>query len=113
MYCYNVGTRVPKRLTEVVKVIDLARANNVSIMLTQFHAFKAGAPEVRHAVLTGSKLGLERLSLLLQVCPAAVLHKLHLSGNSNNNNNNTKVFFQLMMSYMRVGQVLSLHCNLF
>ena len=74
MCCHNVGTRVPKRLTEVVKVIDLARANNVSIMLTQFHAFKGGALEVRHAVLTGSKLGLERLSLLLQVWCAAVLH---------------------------------------
>jgi len=61
------GLRGPKRLTEVVKVIDLARANNVSIMLTQF-AYKGGALEVRHAVLTGSKLGLERLSLLLQVC---------------------------------------------
>ncbi len=62
------GLRGPKRLTEVVKVIDLARANNVSIMLTQFAAYKGGALEVRHAVLTGSKLGLERLSLLLQVC---------------------------------------------
>lgn len=79
--CCDVGTRVPKRLTEVVKVIDLARANNVSIMLTQFHAFKGGAPEVRQAVLTGSKLGLERLSLLLQVCPAAMLPSLHVSGN--------------------------------
>ena len=66
--CCHVGVRAPKRLTEVVKVIDLARANNVSIMLTQFQAFKGGALEVRHAVLTGSKLGLERLSLLLQVC---------------------------------------------
>ena len=62
------GLRGPKRLTEVVKVIDLARANNVSIMLTQFAAYKGRALEVRHAVLTGSKLGLERLSLLLQVC---------------------------------------------
>ena len=56
-----------------MKVIDLARANNVSIMLTQFQAFKGGALEVRHAVLTGSKLGLERLSLLLQVVSATVL----------------------------------------
>ncbi|DBA90451.1 TPA: hypothetical protein ACH3X1_003718 [Trebouxia sp. C0004] len=62
--------RRPKRLTEVVKVIDLARANNVSIMLTQFAAFKGGALEVRHGVLTGSKLGLERLSLLLQIAPS-------------------------------------------
>ncbi|KAL0042664.1 hypothetical protein WJX79_007254 [Trebouxia sp. C0005] len=64
------GLRGPKRLTEVVKVIDLARANNVSIMLTQFGAYKGGALEVRHAVLTGSKLGLERLSLLLQIAPS-------------------------------------------
>lgn len=49
-------------------MIDLARANNVSIMLTQFQGLKGGALEVRHAVLTGTKLGLERLSLLLQVC---------------------------------------------
>ena len=68
-FCRHAGIKSPKRLTEVVKVIDLARANNVSIMLTQFQAFKGGALEVRHAVLTGSKLGLERLSLLMQVWP--------------------------------------------
>lgn len=61
------GVRVPKKLAEVVKVIDLPRANNVSIMLTQFTSFKGGALQLRHAVLTGAKLGLERLSLLLQV----------------------------------------------
>lgn len=71
------GLRGPKRLTEVVKVIDLARANNVSIMLTQFAAYKGGALEVRHAVLTGSKLGLERLSLLLQVCTCVLLLSDH------------------------------------
>ena len=65
--CLSAGPKAPKKLTEVVKVLDLARANNVSIMLTQFAAFKGGAPEVRQAVLTGSQLGLERLSLLLQV----------------------------------------------
>ena len=57
-------------MAEVVKVIDIARANNVSIMLTQFQAFKGGALEVRHALLTGIGLDLERLGLLLQVCPA-------------------------------------------
>ena len=63
------GSRGPKRPTEVVKVIDVGRANNVSIMLTQFAAFKGGALEVRHAILRGSKqLGLDRLGLLLQVC---------------------------------------------
>lgn len=36
-------------------------------MLTQFTSFKGGAVQLRHAVLTGAKLGLERLSLLLQV----------------------------------------------
>ena len=68
MFGASAGPRGPKRLTEVVKVIDLARANNVSIMLTQFASFKGGVKEVRHMVLTGSKLGLERLSLLSQVC---------------------------------------------
>ena len=63
----SAGPKAPKKLTEVVKVLDLDRPNNVSIMLTQFASFKGGAAEVRHAVLTGSKLGLERLSLLLQV----------------------------------------------
>lgn len=67
LMCCDTAARAPKRLTEVVKVIDIARANNVSIMLTQFQAFKGGAPEVRHALLTGTGLGLERLSLLLQV----------------------------------------------
>ena len=66
VYAY-AGVRVPKKLAEVVKVIDLPRANNVSIMLTQFTSFKGGALQLRHAVLTGAKLGLERVSLLLQV----------------------------------------------
>ncbi|KAL3144292.1 hypothetical protein ABBQ32_004056 [Trebouxia sp. C0010 RCD-2024] len=64
------GARAPKRLTEVVKVIDIARANNVSIMLTQFQAFKSGVLQVRHALLTGTGLGLDRLSLLLQIAPS-------------------------------------------
>ena len=48
-------------------MIPLPRANNISIMLTQFAEYRSGALEVRHAVLTGTRLGLERLSLLLQV----------------------------------------------
>ena len=54
-------------MAEQVKVIPLPRANNISIMLTQFAEYRSGALEVRHAVLTGTRLGLERLSLLLQV----------------------------------------------
>ncbi|EFN52829.1 hypothetical protein CHLNCDRAFT_138268 [Chlorella variabilis] len=53
----------------VVKVIPLPRANNISIMLTQFGAFK-GPEEIKAAVLSGSEqLGLEHLSLLLQIAP--------------------------------------------
>ncbi|KAK9808786.1 hypothetical protein WJX72_003664 [[Myrmecia] bisecta] len=63
------GGKAKKGPTESVKVIGLARANNVSIMMTQFAEFKGGPVEVRHAVLTGSKLGMERLSLLLQIAP--------------------------------------------
>lgn len=45
-------------------VVPLARANNVSIMLTQFKDSPQG---IRRAVVTGKGLSLERLSLLLQV----------------------------------------------
>lgn len=50
-----------------VQVIPLSRANNISIMLTQFAGFKRGPQDIRRALITGSKaLGTERLSLLLQ-----------------------------------------------
>lgn len=50
-----------------VQVIPLSRANNISIMLTQFAGFKRGPQDIRRALVTGSKaLGTERLSLLLQ-----------------------------------------------
>lgn len=51
-----------------MKVIPLARANNVSIMLTQFSGLK-GPSDIRRALFTGTGLSLERLSLLLQACP--------------------------------------------
>lgn len=54
----------------VVKVIPLPRANNISIMLTQFASFK-GPEEIKAAVLAGSEqLGLEHLSLLMQIAPS-------------------------------------------
>ena len=49
-----------------MKVIPLSRANNVSIMLTQFSSFKSGPEGIRRALVTGHGLSLERLSLLLQ-----------------------------------------------
>jgi Formin Homology 2 Domain len=56
-----------------VKLIPLARANNVSIMLTQFGSFDGGnAALIKAALLTGSeRLGIEHLSLLLQIAPTA------------------------------------------
>lgn len=48
-------------------MVGLARANNVAIMLTQFGGFKGGAIEVRQAFLAAARLGIDRLSLLLQV----------------------------------------------
>ena len=51
-------------------MIPIARANNVSIMLTQFSNFRKGPHDIRRALVTGTALSLERLSLLLQV-PAA------------------------------------------
>lgn len=54
-----------------MSIVPLSRANNVSIMLTQFSQFKQGsdiAQGIRRAVVTGKGLSLERLGLLLQVC---------------------------------------------
>ena len=48
-------------------MIPIARANNVSIMLTQFSNFRRGPHDIRRALVTGTALSLERLSLLLQV----------------------------------------------
>ena len=48
-------------------MIPIARANNVSIMLTQFSNFRRGPHDIRRALVTGNALSLERLSLLLQV----------------------------------------------
>ena len=48
-------------------MIPIARANNVSIMLTQFSNFRRGPHDIRRALVTGTTLSLERLSLLLQV----------------------------------------------
>ena len=64
------GAATPKK-AEKVSVVPLARANNVSIMLTQFSQFKNGPQEIRRAIVTGKGLSLERLSLLLQVSQAS------------------------------------------
>lgn len=49
----------------VVKVIQLSRANNVSIMLTTFGEVKPA--DLRKMLLTGRGLTLDKLSILLQV----------------------------------------------
>ena len=54
-----------------VQLIPLSRANNVSIMLTQFSNFRRGPQDIRRAVING-ELGPERLSLLLQVSSCAI-----------------------------------------
>ena len=59
-----------KAVGAVVKVIPVPRANNISIMLTQFGDFKNGAAEIREAIESGSSvLGLDHLTLLLQIAP--------------------------------------------
>lgn len=65
---WSAGVSAPKKV-EREMVVPLSRANNVSIMLTQFSQFKAGPAGIRRAVVTGKGLSLERLSLLLQVSP--------------------------------------------
>lgn len=60
----------PKRAAEtVVKVLGVSRANNVSIMLTQFAQYEGAPMALRAALLAGERLSIERLSLLLQVAP--------------------------------------------
>lgn len=49
----------------MVKVIQLSRANNVSIMLTTFGEVKPA--DLRKMLLTGRGLTLDKLSILLQV----------------------------------------------
>ena len=49
-----------------MQLIPLSRANNISIMLTQFSNFRRGPQDIKRAVFNG-ELGPERLSLLLQV----------------------------------------------
>lgn len=55
----------------VVKVLPLPRANNISIMLTQFNEFNGANPvDVKAAILSGSpRLKVEHLSLLMQIAP--------------------------------------------
>ena len=55
-----------KKAEGAVAIIPLTRANNISIMLTQFSNFRRGPDDIRRAVCAG-ELGPERLSLLLQV----------------------------------------------
>ena len=53
---------------EIVKLLPLSRANNISIMLTQFSHMRGGPDAIRGSLVSGKGLGLEHLSLLLQVC---------------------------------------------
>lgn len=55
-----------QKVEGAVQLIPLSRANNISIMLTQFSNFRHGPHDIRQAVVKG-ELGPERLSLLLQV----------------------------------------------
>lgn len=84
------GGKKGRKAAEGVKVIPMARANNVAIMLTQFGGFPGGPAQLREELLaapgltpnqTGAGQGqtqlrglsAEQLSLLLQVpglpCP--------------------------------------------
>lgn len=60
---------------EAVSIIPLSRANNISIMLTQFSNFRRGPHDIRRAVCAG-ELGPERLSLLLQARPRVKIDRI-------------------------------------
>ena len=68
-----------------LRVLSVARATNVSIMLTRFADFEGGASALQKALLTGTTFTAEQLSLLLQVWHLPVLQgNLHavLASNS-------------------------------
>lgn len=62
----------PGKGTSGPKVLSVARANNVSIMLTRFADFEGAPQKLHQALLTGNAFSAEQLSLLLQVGAAAI-----------------------------------------
>ena len=54
-----------KGKSKCVKYISLARANNVSIMLTQFR----GEMDLKKCIMSGHDFSLEQLGVLLQLIP--------------------------------------------
>ena len=60
------------------RLISITRANNVSIMLTQFQRFPSHEA-ICQAIYNGKGLGVELLSVLLQVPPATMHQTAGLS----------------------------------
>ena len=59
-------------------LIPLSRANNVSIMLTQFSSLRDPVREIKQGIVSGD-LGVDRLSLLLQVSQPSLLEWVPVS----------------------------------
>lgn len=59
-------TPVKEKSASVVKYIPLARANNISIMLTQF---RGRHMDLKHLIMSGHDFTLEQLGVLLQLIP--------------------------------------------
>jgi hypothetical protein len=63
------GSALKKKAARIVKVIPVPRANNISIMLTQFTDFPSPVA-IRDAIVSGGdRLGLDHLTLLMQIAP--------------------------------------------
>jgi len=63
------GSALKKKTAQIVKVIPVPRANNISIMLTQFTDFPSPLA-IRDAIISGGdRLGLDHLTLLMQIAP--------------------------------------------
>ena len=78
---------------EGVQLIPLSRANNVSIMLTQFSNFRRGPQDIRRAVING-ELGPERLSLLLQVLAGRLSQPMHAGAPTRTNHGRLPELFK-------------------
>ena len=100
-------------------LIPLSRANNVSIMLTQFSSLRDPVQEIKQGIVSGN-LGVDRLSLLLQVGqpsllqlapgPRAPPHKCHqLSRGSHSDKRQAAWCYQVAEPQWRRWRAGSMH----
>ena len=69
----QLRTPAKSKTDSIVKYIPIARANNISIMLTQF---RGKHMELNETIMEGHNFSLEQLGVLLQLIPTEEEHKI-------------------------------------